>query len=39
MVEVEHVVVSTANRLHRSLRAGWIALHDLLGSREVACQQ
>ena len=39
MVEVEHVVVSTAYRLHRSLRAGWIAPHYLLGSREVACQQ
>jgi hypothetical protein len=28
MVEVEHVVVSTAYRPHRSLRAGWIAPHD-----------
>jgi hypothetical protein len=39
MVDVEHVVVSTAYRPPRSLRAGWIAPHDLPGSREVACQQ
>jgi hypothetical protein len=32
MVEVEHVVVSTAYRLHRSLRARWIAPHDFIST-------
>jgi hypothetical protein len=30
LVEVEHVVVSTAYRPHRSMRAAWIAPHDFL---------